>query len=93
MPQGSAAAVSIIAFAAAATSALTAKRRRVGITSARLSNADSAVPPTKPNWTMVVSHAASLLVRLHCVWYCADTALAANQSDMPSNSATAMTPS
>ena len=82
-----------MALAAAPTSAHAANSARAGTMSATLSTAEMAVPVTKPSCTIVVSHAASLLLSVHCAVYCADTALAANHSVIPSSSATVRRPS
>jgi hypothetical protein len=52
-----------------------------------LSTAAMAVPQTNPSWTMVVSQAASAVVSPQIARNCGVTALAENQSDIPSNSA------
>src|SRR6185437_7869672 len=75
------------AFDADPTKAPAAKRRPAGTMSTTLSVASTAVPTTKPSCTMVVSQPDRDALRSHNVRYCADTALAANQSDIPSSSA------
>ncbi len=75
------------ALAAAAHSAEVANRDRAGTTSARLSSAAAAVPNTKPSWTTVVSQPACWALRPQSAWSCGATALAVNQSDIPSSSA------
>ena len=50
--------------------------------SGRLSSAATAVPQTKPSWTVVVSQAASDVVMPQIARSCGVTVLAANQCDM-----------
>ncbi len=65
---------------------------RAGMTSARFSNALSAVPTTKPNCTAVVSHPTSDALKLHTFASDGPTALPVNHNAMPSNSAHAKMP-
>ncbi len=58
--------------------------------SAMLTNAAISVPATKPPCTAIVSHAASTLLRCHSRTMAGVTAVAENQSVMPSSSARAM---
>ena len=55
--------------------------------SARLRNAATAVPATKPSCTTVVSHPACPSPSPHWAASSGESALAVNQSDMPMSSA------
>ena len=77
----------IAAFTAAPSSAQTLKNLPAAMRSARLRTAATAVPQTKPNWTIVVSQPASDVVRPQINRSCGVTALAENHKDMPNNSA------
>src|SRR5438046_8945419 len=60
---GNPGAARIAAFAKAPNRAEMLKSRPAGITSARFRTAATAVPQTKPSWTIVVNQPASALVR------------------------------
>lgn len=51
---------------------------------------DRNAPATNPSWTEIVSHAVSLAVRPHSFANSGAAADALNQSDIASNSATAI---
>ena len=74
---------------AAASSADIANSRRAATISARLSSADSAVPPTNPSCTAVVSHPTCALESDQRCCSSGATALPANHTLIPSNSAQA----
>src|SRR5262245_59111600 len=79
--------------APAASKAQAVKYQREGTTSAKFSSAAAAVPATKPSCTTVVSQLASATESPQTRCSSGDTALAVNQSDIPSNSAIASKPS
>ncbi len=74
-------------MAIAPATAAVAKYIREGTTSAALNSAAKAVPATKPSCTIAVSHPVSAGLSCQRVASCGETALAANQSDIPKSSA------
>src|SRR5688500_12973944 len=83
----------IAALAIAPASAEAANNFLEGITSARFSIAEVAVPATNPSWTIVVSQPVCAASSDHVAANCPETADAANHMDIPSSSATARRPS
>src|SRR6186713_2879643 len=69
------------------------KSRRALIASARLVTAVTSVPATNPACTAIVSHATIAVSSLYSAAIAGAPAVAENQSDIPSTSATATTSS